>query len=80
MGLNHEGFWPNNLCPIYTSLMNYAYSYGFENDFNKIHYSDGRFKDLILNETDLDETLPYPYEQVKFLEMGPYNFRLKPAA
>lgn len=79
MGLDHEGFWKNNLCPIYGSLMNYAYSYGFENDYNKIHYSTGEFKNFVLNETDLDETIPLPLEKVKFLSMGPYNFKLKAA-
>ncbi|MCW5943239.1 MAG: hypothetical protein KIS66_13485 [Fimbriimonadaceae bacterium] len=77
MGMDHEGFWPNFLCPIYTSLMNYAYSYSFEDDGNKIHYSKGEFKDFVLRETDLDETIPLPYEKVKFLEKGPYRFRLK---
>lgn len=78
LGLDHEGFWPNFLCPTYTSLMNYAYSYGFEDDREKIHYSEGRLKDYVLRETDLDETIPLPYEQVRFLEKGPYRFRLKP--
>jgi hypothetical protein len=77
MGMDHEGFWPNFLCPTYTSLMNYAYSYSFEDDGNKIHYSDGSLKDYVLRETDLDETIPLPYEKVKFLEKGPYRFRLK---
>lgn len=79
MGMDHEGFWPNNLCPIYTSLMNYAYSYGLEDDYNKIHYSDGALVGYTLKETDLDETIPLPYEKVKFLEKGPYRFRLKAA-
>ncbi|MCB8933384.1 MAG: hypothetical protein H6534_08090 [Chthonomonadaceae bacterium] len=78
MGLDHEGFWPNNLCPTYPSLMNYAYSYSFEDSGNKIHYSDGSLADYVLNETDLDETIPLPYDRVKFLEKGPYHFRLKP--
>lgn len=78
MGMDHEGFWPNNLCPIYSSLMNYAYSYGYEDDYNKIHYSDGRLSGYVLNETDLDETIPLSYEKVKFLEKGPYRFRLRP--
>lgn len=78
MGMDHEGFWPSGLCPIYTSLMNYAYSYALEDDYNKIHYSDGQLKGYVLRETDLDETIPLPYEKVKFLEKGPYRFRLKP--
>lgn len=78
LGLNHEGFWPEGASPIYTSLMNYTYSYSFEDDRNKIHYSDGSLSGLVLKETDLDETLPFPYEKVKFLEKGPYHYRLKP--
>jgi hypothetical protein len=78
IGMDHEGFWQAGLCPIYTSLMNYAYSYSYEDDGNKIHYSNGKFKDYVLDERNLDETLPYPYEEVKFLEKGPYRFRLKP--
>ena len=77
MGLDHEGFWPNSLCPIYPSLMNYAYSYSYEDSGDKIHYSDGSLKDYVLRETDLDETIPLPYDRVKFLEKGPYRFRLK---
>lgn len=78
LGLNHEGFWPNGSCPIYSSLMNYNYSYGFEDSRDKIHYSDGSLAGYVLRETDLDETIPLPYERVKFLEKGPYHFRLKP--
>jgi hypothetical protein len=79
IGMNHEGFWEPGLCPIYTSLMNYAYSYSYEDDPSKIHFSNGRFKDFVLDERSLDETLPFPYDEVKFLEKGPYRFRLKPA-
>lgn len=78
IGMDHNGFWNNGLCPTYTSLMSYAYSYGFEDDYNKIHYSDGRLANYVLRETDLDETIPLPYDKVKFLEKGPYRFRLKP--
>ncbi|MHB8637512.1 MAG: zinc metalloprotease, partial [Fimbriimonadaceae bacterium] len=66
LGLNHEGFWPNGACPIYTSLMNYNYSYSFEDSRDKIHYSDGSLSKIVLRENDLDEVLPYPYEKVKF--------------
>ncbi len=78
LGLNHEGFWPNGSCPIYSSLMNYNYSYAYEDDRDKIHYSDGSLAGYVLRETDLDETIPLPYDRVKFLEKGPYRFRLKP--
>ncbi|HZH99369.1 MAG TPA: hypothetical protein VEX38_10395, partial [Fimbriimonadaceae bacterium] len=78
IGMDHDGFWGPGLCPIYRSLMNYAYSYSLEDDPNKIAYSTGTFKDYILNETRLDETIPLPYDEVKFLEKGPYRWRLKP--
>jgi hypothetical protein len=58
--------------------MNYAYSYSYDDDWTQIHYSNGEFKNLVLHEDDLDETLPFPYEKVKFLEKGPYHFHLKP--
>ena len=77
LGLNHEGFWPNGSCPIYSSLMNYNYSYGYEDSRDKIHYSDGSLDKIVLREDDLDEVLPYPYEKVKFLEKGPYHYHLK---
>ncbi|HWA82306.1 MAG TPA: hypothetical protein VG820_02660, partial [Fimbriimonadaceae bacterium] len=77
LGLNHEGFYRASGCPIYSSLMNYPYSYTFENDIRKIHYSDGALKDYVLRETDLEETIPLPYDKVKFLADAPYHFRLK---
>lgn len=78
LGLSHEGFWPNSSCPIYGSMMNYNYSYSFEDDRDKIHYSNGSLANYILTESNLDEIIPLPYEKVKFLEKGPYRFRLKP--
>lgn len=78
IGMDHNGFWSPAFCPIYRSLMNYAYSYGLEDDYNKIAYSKGDLAGYTLKETDLDEEIPLPYEKVKFLENGPYRFRLKP--
>ncbi|RYG33351.1 hypothetical protein EON81_18375 [bacterium] len=76
MGLDHSGFWSGG-GPIYSSLMNYNYSYGFEDSHDKIHFSKGPLAKFSMFETDLDETLPLPYDQVKFLEKAPYRFRLK---
>ena len=78
LGLPHTGFWPVDFCPIYTSLMNYNYSYGFDDSINNVHYSDGSLSKIVLHENDLDEVLPYPYEKVKFLEKGPYHYHLRP--
>lgn len=77
LGLSHEGFYGAAWCPTYPSMMNYAYSYTYEDDIKKIRYSDGSLKDFVMKETDLDETLPLPYERVKFLERAPYHYRLK---
>lgn len=78
IGMDHNGFWGPAFCPIYRSLMNYAYSYSLEDDYNKIAYSKGELAGFTLRETDLSEEIPLPYERVKFLEKGPYRFRLKP--
>lgn len=79
LGLDHTGHWGPAHCPIYTSLMNYAYSYYFDDRPEAIHFSRGALTRYVLDESNLDETMPFPYEQVKFLEKGPYRFRLKPA-
>jgi hypothetical protein len=78
IGMDHNGFWSPAFCPIYRSLMNYAYSYSLEDDYNKIAYSRGELGGYTLKETNLDEEIPLPYNRVKFLEKGPYRFRLKP--
>ena len=78
IGMDHNGFWGPAFCPIYRSLMSYAYSYSLEDDGNKIAYSTGDLNGYTVTETNLDETIPLPYEKVKFLEKGPYRFRLKP--
>ncbi len=77
IGMDHNGFWGPAFCPIYRSLMSYAYSYSLEDDPGKIAYSRGEFNGFTINENNLDETLPLPYEKVSFLEKGPYRFRLK---
>ena len=77
LGLNHEGFSKGYASPIYTSLMNYTYSYTFEDSIDNVHYSDGSLSSLSLHEDDLDETLPFPMDKVKFLGMSPYHFPLK---
>ena len=76
VGLSHAGGALWGMCPTYTSLMSYAYSYGFNDDGNQIHYSKGEFASLILNETKLVERLPFPLDRVRFLEKGPYRFKL----
>ncbi|MCC6728265.1 MAG: VCBS repeat-containing protein [Chthonomonadales bacterium] len=78
LGLSHTGKW-SVWSPTYTSLMNYSYSYGFEGDGAKVHFSTGEFADLVLNESRLPGKLPYPIEKLRFLSGPPYRFPLKPA-
>lgn len=77
LGLDHTGHWGPVHCPTYTSLMNYAYSYSFNDKATEIHYSRGALASYVVRETELDEVLPFPYEMVSFLERGPYRYRLK---
>lgn len=77
VGLSHSGGALPGMCPIYTSLMNYAYSYGFEDDYWKIHYSTGALQDLELNETALHERLDIAYARLAFLARGPYSFKVQ---
>jgi hypothetical protein len=77
VGLSHAGGPLSGMCPTYTSLMSYAYSYGFNDDGNQIHYSHGEFASLTLNETHLTERLPLPYDKASFLAKGPYRFKLQ---
>jgi hypothetical protein len=79
LGLSHEGFYRDAWCPTFPSLMNYAYSYDYEDSIKNVHYSDGALAGYLLHETDLDETIPLPIEKVKFLSMSPYRYRLKAA-
>jgi hypothetical protein len=79
IGLDHTGFYPEAWCPLYTSLMNYAYSYGFDGDGNKIHYSNGEFAGVELREDALQEELPFAIDKLRFLEKPPFEFRLREA-
>lgn len=77
LGLSHEGDSEAAWCPTYTSLMSYAFSYGFDGAHEKVHFSDGRFRATVLDEHQLVEWLPYPFEQVAYLGKPPYRFTLK---
>ncbi|MBI4879226.1 MAG: hypothetical protein HY812_06145 [Planctomycetes bacterium] len=79
LSLSHTGDSAPAWCPLYTSLMSYAFSYGFDGDHAAIHFSDGRFRDTALEERALVERLPYPYEQVRYLANAPFRFPLEDA-
>lgn len=78
LGLDHTGYFGPSWCPIYPSLMNYAYSYQFDGSPAKVHYSQGKFSKVVLSEQKLDERLPFPYKELQFLAKIPYRYRLKP--
>ncbi len=78
LGLSHTGKWPA-WSPTYTSLMNYSYSYQFDGDPSKIHFSRGELADIVLNESRLPGKLPRPIEKLKFLSGPPYRFRIQSA-
>lgn len=77
VGLTHSGGALPGLCPTYTSLMSYAYSYGFEDDGARIHYSRGDLAGLVLNEQRLPERVELPADKLQFLSKGPYRFKLE---
>ena len=78
LGLSHTGKWAK-WSPTYTSLMNYSYSYQFEGNPEKIHFSRGELADIILNESRLPGKLPRPIEKLMFLSGPPYHFRVQSA-
>lgn len=79
LSLSHEGDSAPAWCPLYPSLMNYAFSYALGGDGNAIRFSDGRFASVELRESALSEKLPFPYADLKYLETWPFRFPLKDA-
>ncbi len=77
LSLSHTGDSSPGWCPLYPSLMNYAYSYSFDGDSSKPHFSSGEFRQVQLDESHLREHLPFAYERVKFLANHPFRFTLK---
>lgn len=77
LGLSHTGDSNPAWCPLYPSLMSYAFSYSLGGDANAIRFSDGRFRDTVLLESKLDERLPYPFDQVKYLAAPPFRFKVE---
>ena len=77
LSLSHEGDSTPPWCPLYPSLMNYAFSYSLGGDGNAIRFSDGRFAGVSLEESKLVERLPFAYADLKYLEAPPFRFPLK---
>jgi hypothetical protein len=77
LSLSHEGDSAPAWCPLYPSLMNYAFGYSLGGDAGAIRFSTGEFRETVLDERALIERLPYPLERVRYLESPPYRFRLE---
>jgi hypothetical protein len=77
LSLSHEGDSRPGWCPLYPSLMNYAFNYSFDGDGNAIHFSDGSFRSHVLDERRLIEILPFNHADVKYLANWPYRFTLR---
>ncbi|GEM_PF-6504920 len=77
LGLSHTGDSSPAWCPIYSSIMNYAYDYTYDGSGSRIHFSDGRFDSIELLETALVEHLPFPIDDVQFLSKRPYYFPIR---
>ncbi len=77
MSLSHTGDSAPGWCPLYTSMMNYAYSYSFDGDGSKPHFSSGEFREVMLDERHLVERLPFPIERLGFLSNHPFRFPIR---
>ncbi len=78
LSLSHTGDSTPAWCPLYSSLMNYAYNYSLGGSANAVRLSDGRFAALELRERALSERLPFAAESLRFLSSAPYRFALQP--
>ena len=76
LGLGHSGDSAPAWCPLYPSLMNYAFSYSLGGDGAAIRFSDGRFRSVVLDEEHLLERLPFPHAELAYLAAPPFRFTL----
>ena len=74
LSLSHEGDSAAAWCPLYPSLMNYAFSYSLGGDGNAIRFSDGRFGTIDLCEAALSERLPFAKKDLDYLAAPPFRF------
>ena len=77
LSLSHTGDSAPAWCPLYPSLMNYAYNYSLSGSANAVRLSDGRFAAFELRERSLSERLPYSIESLRFLSAAPFRFSLQ---
>ncbi len=67
----------SGVSPLYGSIMSYDYNYAFNGNADAVHMSTGRFAGVTLDETRLDEVLPFALGDVAFLQAAPYKFKLQ---
>lgn len=79
LSLSHEGDSTPAWCPLYPSMMNYAFNYSIGGDPEAVGFSDGKFRATLLDENALEESLPYAYESLKYLAAPPFRFTVKAA-
>lgn len=78
LSLSHEGDTNPAWCPLYPSLMNYAFTYALGGDEHAVQFSRGELRETVLDESALVERLPYPLNRVRYLEAPPFRFTLEP--
>ncbi|MBX3114077.1 MAG: hypothetical protein KF836_05875 [Fimbriimonadaceae bacterium] len=78
LGLDHEPKDGRIGSPFFTSLMNYDYSYQFNDSGEAVHYSTGKFVGIRMQESDLWEWVPFPVKEMEFLTKRPYYFKIRP--
>jgi hypothetical protein len=77
LSLSHTGDSAPAWCPLYPSMMSYAFTYAFNGDGNAIHFSDGRFAAAELREDALTEKLPFPQSDLAYLATWPFRFTVQ---
>lgn len=78
LGLGHRGDSDVDGCPLYPSVMNYAFTYGLDGDPDSVAFSPGRFRDIELVETALSEHLPVSVDEIGYLADTPFRFTISP--
>lgn len=76
LGLGHSAPGSEN-SPLFPSLMNYDFSYSLGGNAEAIKFSTGQFSSCRLNESNLNETVPFPYADVLYLSASPYFYTVE---
>lgn len=79
LGLSHTGDSGPAWCPLYPSLMNYAFNYSLGGVPDAIRFSNGAFRAFELDESALHEHVPFPIQRVGYLAAPPFRFLVRDA-